>query len=163
LTYYQIKSVSLPLKQAQPTFFVVIPIICLFGVSFYKFCVYLEKYFSFDIKVLSYFIINISFVISIGWGIFCLYLLGAYFKNEFVKNEFYPAQWTIVCGLVGSQVLGSYAYGNFYRSSLLATFNYISILLATIIYILVLIRYYQANYRNKVNSITVKTLATDAR
>lgn len=162
LIYHQIRSNTLPTKQAQPTFFVVIPITCLFGVSFYKFFVYLEKYFSFNIKVLSYFVITFSFVITIGWGIFCLYLLSAYFKNEFVKNEFYPGQWTIVCALVGAEVLASYVYGNFYANPLLIIFNYISILLASIIYILVLTRYYQANYRDKVSPVPVKAFTKDA-
>ncbi len=149
LIYIQIKAGSLPLKQAQPTFFVVIPIICLFGVSLYKFSVYLEKYFLFDLKFFTYFIISSSFVLSIGWGIFCVYLLKSYFKNEFVKNEFYPGQWTIVCAFVGSEVLGSYVYGSFYKSPVLNIFNLASIFLASVIYVLVLIRYYQANAKDK--------------
>jgi tellurite resistance protein TehA-like permease len=159
LIYHQLRSITLPTKQAQPTFFVVIPISCLFGVSLYKFYVYLEKYFFFNIKFLSYFVITFSFVIAIGWGIFCLHLLSDYFKNEFVKNEFYPGQWTIVCALVGSEVLASYVYGNFYANLLFIIFNYISILLASIIFILILTRYYQANYRDKINPVTVKTFA----
>lgn len=143
LIYHQLQSHSLPSKQTQPSFFTVIPISCLFGVSFYKFCVYLEKYFSLDVKVLSYFVITFSFVITIGWGIFCLYLLSDYFKNEFIKNEFYPSQWGIVCALVGSEVLGAYVYGNFYASSLLSIISYVSILFAAIIYVLILIRYYK--------------------
>lgn len=53
---------------------------------------------------------------TIGWGIFSLYLLATYFKNEFMKNEFYPEQWTIVCAFVGYEVLAAYVYGNFYSN-----------------------------------------------
>ena len=96
LIYLQIKAHKLPENPILPAFFLVIPITCLYGYSFYRITLYLQKYFSFDIEVLSFFFINFSYVVTIGWGIFCLYLLGNYFKRDFLKSNFYPTQWGLV-------------------------------------------------------------------
>ena len=96
LIYLQIKAHKLPEKPILPAFFLVIPITCLYGFSFYRIALYLQKYFSFDTRVLSFFFINFSYVVTLGWGIFCLYLLGNYFKRDFLKSDFYPTQWGLV-------------------------------------------------------------------
>ena len=96
LIYLQIKAHKLPEKPILPAFFLMIPITCLYGFSFYRIALYLQKYFSFDTRVLSFFFINFSYVVTIGWGIFCLYLLGNYFKKDFLKSDFYPTQWGLV-------------------------------------------------------------------
>ena len=96
LIYLQIKAHKLPEQPILPAFFLVIPITCLYGYSFYRIALYLQKYFSFDTRVLSFFFINFSYVVTIGWGIFFLYLLGNYFKRDFLKSNFYPTQWGLV-------------------------------------------------------------------
>ena len=96
LIFLQIKAHKLPENPILPAFFLVIPITCLYGYSFYRITQYLEKIFSFDIKVLSFFFINFSYVVTIGWGIFCLYLLSNYFKRDFLKSNFYPTQWGLI-------------------------------------------------------------------
>jgi len=96
LIFLQIKAHELPGKPILPAFFLVIPITCLYGYSFYRIALYLQKYFSFDTRVLSFFFINFSYVVTIGWGIFCLYLLSNYFKKDFLKSDFYPTQWGLV-------------------------------------------------------------------
>lgn len=96
LIYLQVKAHELPGKAILPAFFLVIPITCLYGYSFYRITLYAQKYFSYDIRILSFFFINFSYVITIGWGIFCLYLLNNYFKREFLKSDFYPTQWGLV-------------------------------------------------------------------
>ncbi|SJZ84201.1 hypothetical protein SAMN02745118_01984 [Selenihalanaerobacter shriftii] len=96
LIYLQIKKDRLPDKSILPAYFLVIPIICLYGLSFYRLASYLQSYFSIDIKGISFFIINVSYVMAIGWGIFILYLLSDYFKNHFGKSNFAPPQWGMV-------------------------------------------------------------------
>lgn len=96
LIYVQIKNVKLPDKGILPAFFLVIPITCLLGVSLYKILAYLQMYFSYDVKVLSFFIVVFSYVIAISWGVFALYLLRQYFKNDFLKSSFSPPQWGFV-------------------------------------------------------------------
>ncbi len=96
LLYLQIKSASLPQNPVQPSFFLVIPITCLFGISFYRIAIYSHTVFKFDIKVISFLLINFSYVITIGWGIFSLYLLSSYFTEYFYKSEFAAPQWAMV-------------------------------------------------------------------
>ncbi len=96
LIYLQIKAAKLPEKPVLPAYFLVIPITCLFGFSFYRITLYLQTYFSFDTKVLTFFFLCFSYVITIGWGIFSVYLLSDYLKNDFAKSDFFPPQWAMV-------------------------------------------------------------------
>ena len=96
LIYLQIKAAKLPEKPVLPAYFLVIPITCLFGFSFYRITLYLQTYFSFDTKVLTFFFLSFSYVITIGWGIFSVYLLSDYLKNDFAKSDFFPPQWAMV-------------------------------------------------------------------
>lgn len=92
----QIKSTRLPDVPVLPAYFLVVPITCLFGLSFYRIAMYMQIYFSFDVTVISFFLINFSYVVTIGWGIFSLYLLSDYLKNHFTKSQFSPPQWGFV-------------------------------------------------------------------
>lgn len=96
LIYLQIKSSKLPDNAVHPAFFLVVPITCLFGISYYRIMLYLQTWFSFDVKVASFFLITFSYVITIGWVIFTVYLLSDYYKNYFHKSEFSPTQWAMV-------------------------------------------------------------------
>lgn len=96
LLHLQIKAERLPEKHLLPAFFLVIPITCLFGFSFYRITLYLQTYFSYDMRMLSFFFITFSYVITIGWGLFCLYMLSSYFKEDFLRSDFAPTQWGIV-------------------------------------------------------------------
>lgn len=96
LIYLQLKSHGLPDKPVLPAFFLVIPITCLLGLSMYRLNIYLQTYYSLDVKVLSYFIINFSYAITIAWGVFTVYLLSSYLRKDFYKSEFSAAQWGMV-------------------------------------------------------------------
>lgn len=96
LIYLQIKANRLPEKPILPAYFLVIPVTCLFGFSFYRIMTYLQLNFSIETRMLSFVFINVSYVVTIGWGVFCLYLLITYFKEDFIKSDFYPTQWGLV-------------------------------------------------------------------
>jgi hypothetical protein len=96
LLYLQIKADRLPEQHILPAFFLVIPITCLYGFSFYRITLYLQTYFAFDMRPLSLFFMIVSYVITIGWGLFCLYLLGGFLKKEFLRCDFAPTQWGMV-------------------------------------------------------------------
>jgi hypothetical protein len=96
LIYLQIRASALPDKAILPAYFIVIPITCLFGFSFHRIALYMQTYFSFDMRMFSFLLISSSYVVTIGWGMFCLYLLGGYFKREFLRCDFAPTQWGIV-------------------------------------------------------------------
>ena len=106
---------------------------------------YLQTWFSFDVKVSVFFFVTFSYVITIGWAIFTVYLLSDYYKNYFYKSEYSPTQWAMVWALVGSQVLGVYVQGIYYPSVILSIVNYVSIVLAAILFIFVFVKFYQAN------------------
>jgi hypothetical protein len=96
LVYLQIKAPSLPDIPLLPAYFMTIPLSCLFGVSLFRTMAYLQQHFAFDVKALSFLLINFSYAIAIAWGVFCIYLLGDYLKNSFMKIKFSPAQWGMV-------------------------------------------------------------------
>jgi len=93
---HQLKAQKLPEKPILPAYFILIPITCLYGFSFHRIMVYLQSYFAFDLGWLSFLIMTFSYVCTLSWGIFCLYLLGNYFKNDFLRCDFAPTQWGIV-------------------------------------------------------------------
>jgi len=47
-------------------------------------------------RPLSFFFMIFSYVITIGWGLFCLYLLSGFLKQDFLKSDFAPTQWGMV-------------------------------------------------------------------
>jgi len=96
LFYLKFKSNGLPPKPVQPSYFLVVPIACLYGFSFYRVATYLQTHFEFNVEILSFFFINFSYVIAIGWIVFCLYMLSDYVKNYFYRSEFAPPQWSMV-------------------------------------------------------------------
>jgi len=57
--------------------------------------------------------------------------------------------------LVGSQVLGVYVYGNYYPSLALSILNYVSTILASVVFILVAVKFYQAEKKNKLTMVKV--------
>lgn len=96
LLYVQLKARSLPEHQLQPAFFLLVPITCLYGISYYKIMVYLQRWFEIDVKVPSYFLITLLYGVAMTWAIFTVYLLGDYFRNYFRQSEYFPTQWAMV-------------------------------------------------------------------
>lgn len=139
-----IKREALPSVPILPAFFVMIPITCLFGISLFRLTSYFQKVFSYDLSGVLPVIIVLSYVFSMVWLIFTVYLLRYYFKNLFLKSDFSAPQWGMVCALVGSQVLGVYVQGLYLKSPFLAAINFISILLAVTIYLLLFTKFIRA-------------------
>jgi len=140
----QIKSASRPDNPSLLTFLIVIPIVCLYGVSFYKLNIYLKSAFGFRLDAFSYLGIVICFVATGAYLAFGLYWLKSYFMGDFFKPHFYASQWGIVCAFVGFEVLAAHVYGNYYKEPWLILIIGASILLATIVYIMVLFRFLRA-------------------
>ena len=141
----QLKAHTLPEKTFLPATLSIVPIICLYGVSSFKLNTYLTNTFNYNMEMFSYLAIISSYVIATGYFLFCIYLIKDYFLREFIKHEFYPSQWGIVCALVGFEVLGAYVFGFYYKSNILLGANYIATLLAVVIYGIIFIRYLRAS------------------
>ncbi|OGB80394.1 MAG: hypothetical protein A2496_17190 [Burkholderiales bacterium RIFOXYC12_FULL_60_6] len=131
-------SMAEPLK---PAHFVVVPINCLFAIAIYKIADYTGKSLGVDISSLAFVSVVILFSISIFWILFCAVAFKDWFRYQFIKPDFYPSQWGLVCVLVGLEVLAVYSHSNYYASALLLGFSYLSIVVATAIYTFVYLKF----------------------
>lgn len=143
LLYRQFKTEKLPEKPFLLSYFTVVPILCLFGISIYKLNIYLKTRFGYDLSAFSFFIILLSFSAAVFCIFLIVYLLREYFKYEFNKKEFYPSLWSPVCALVGFEVLGIYIYGNYFQNQGLLLVCYISTVGASVLYLSNLFRYFR--------------------
>ncbi len=71
----------------------------------------------------------------------CSFAFKDWFRYQFIKPDFYPSQWGLVCVLVGLEVLAIYSHSNYYRSLWLLGFSYLSIVLAVAIYTFVYLKF----------------------
>lgn len=131
-------SIAEPLK---PAHFVVVPINCLFAIAIYKIAGYTGKSLGVDISSLAFVSVVILFSISIFWVLFCAVAFKDWFRYQFIKPDFYPSQWGLVCVLVGLEVLAVYSHANYFPSVLLLGFSYLSIALAVAIYSFVYLKF----------------------
>jgi len=100
---------SLPDKEFLPSFLIVIPIITLIAISFFRLGHYLESALGVHLTGYFYLVIGLSFAFEIWYMIFGFSLLKDYFKkNHF--NEYYPTQWGLICPLVAFGVLAGFAH-----------------------------------------------------
>lgn len=96
LVYNQVRSRVLPENQLQPAFFLLVPITCLYGVSYYRGMLFLQKWFGLSAKEPSFFLFTVSYVTAVGWALLTVYLLGKYFRDYFRTSEYFPTQWAMV-------------------------------------------------------------------
>lgn len=132
-----IKRKDLPSVGILPAYFILIPITCLFGISIFRLISYFQRVYSYNLSGHQSVIIVLLYVFSMSWLAFSVYLLGNYFRNQFLGSEYSAPQWSMVCALVGSQVLGVYAQSLFIKSPIMSAINFVSIILAVVIYILI--------------------------
>jgi len=91
-----LRSDKMPSEGMLPAYFLLIPLACLFGLSGYRLTVYVQKSLSIDMGGMLFFFVNASYIVAIAWGLFCIYLLKDYLKNDFIRSKFAPPQWAMV-------------------------------------------------------------------
>jgi hypothetical protein len=96
LVYFQVKAARFPQSPVLPSYFLIVPITCLFGLSLHRMAVYTGTHYQVNVEDMSFMLINLSYLVTIGWGIFSVYLLRTYFRDYFYKREFSPTMWAIV-------------------------------------------------------------------
>jgi len=96
LFHLHMKADSLPGENVLPAYFILIPISCLYGFSFYREAIYLQTHLLLDMEVLLFFILVFSYITSVTWALFCIYLLSDYLLKGFLKSDFSPPQWAMV-------------------------------------------------------------------
>jgi len=96
LVFLQLKAVALPPINVLPSFFMIVPISCLYGFGLNKLAHYLHAHHAMDMTVMFYFTLMIPYVISVGWALFTVYLLWEYLRDDFLKSDFAFPQWSII-------------------------------------------------------------------
>jgi len=96
LIYTQMKARALPEHQLQPAFFLVVPITCLYGVSYYRVMLFLQKWYGLHVQAPAQLLLTLSYVVAVFWGLSTVYVLGKYFRSYFRTSEYFPTQWAIV-------------------------------------------------------------------
>lgn len=130
-----------PADPLKPAHFVVVPINCLFAISIYKIATYTKAALGIDITPLAFASVVILFALSLFWIALCSAAFKDWFLHQFPKPEFYPAQWGLVCVLVGLEVLAIYSHVSYYPSIVLLSFSYLSIAVATAIYSFIFLKF----------------------
>lgn len=137
----QVKARKLPDFPILPAFFIIVPITCLYGLSAFRLVSYYSEIFGLNIQGSQPVIINLGYAIAAFWLISTVYLIRNYLIYHFMKTDYSATQWGMVCALVGSQVLGVYVQGLYMQSNILKVFNYISIVMALLIYVIIIIKF----------------------
>lgn len=130
-----------PAEPLKPAHFIVVPINCLFAISIFKIAGYTKASLGIDITSLAFVSVVILFALSLFWIALCVIAFRDWFIHQFPKPEFYPAQWGLVCVLVGLEVLAIYSHVSYYPSSLFLGFSYLSIAVAAAIYGFVFLKF----------------------
>lgn len=130
-----------PAEPLKPAHFVVVPINCLFAISIYKIAGYTDKVLGVNLAPITFVAIVILFATAAFWILFCLVAFRDWFVHQFTKPDFYPSQWGLVCVLVGLEVLAVYNHGNYFASTLLLGFSYLSIAVAAVVYTFVYLKF----------------------
>lgn len=130
-----------PADPLKPAHFVVVPINCLFAISIYKIAGYTEASLGIDITPIAFASVVILFALSLFWIALCAVAFKDWFIHQFPKADFYPAQWGLVCVLVGLEVLAIYSHVSYYPSPVFLGFSYLSIAAATAIYAFVFLKF----------------------
>jgi hypothetical protein len=137
----QLQQGATPAEPLKPAHFVVVPINCLFAISIYKIAGYTDKVLGVNLAPIAFAAIVILFATAAFWILFCLVAFRDWFVYQFTKPDFYPSQWGLVCVLVGLEVLAVYSHSNYFASTLLLGFSYLSIALAAAVYTFVYLKF----------------------
>lgn len=92
----QIKNGKLPENPIIPAFFLVVPIMCLYGLSFYRMTNLLGAFYNVNLSALSFIFITFSYLIAVLWIVFTVYIIWDYIKNHFIGSHYSAPQWGMV-------------------------------------------------------------------
>lgn len=109
---------QLPDNNSLPSFFMVIPILTVLGISAFRYGHYLERQFDFHLGAYFVGVILLTFAFQTWYLFFSLVLSKAYISKNLFK-EYHISQWGLVCPLVAYGVMGSFVYANFVANAFL--------------------------------------------
>lgn len=104
---------GIPERQFMPSFLIVVPVLTLFAISFFRFSHYMEHRFAFDMHWFFALVMVAGFAFETWYMAFGIAMLKDYFKKDFFKREYYVTLWAFICPFVAYSVLATFLYKTF--------------------------------------------------
>ncbi len=145
---------GMPERQFLPSFLIVVPIVTLYAISFFRFGHYLEHQFDLSLGAFYVLIVALPFAFQTWYLGFGLTMLKDYFKKDFFKKEYYVSLWAFICPFVGYAVLGAFVYKFFLPVPLTEALIFASGALAILFYGFTALRYYKFSHAVPVKTAT---------
>ena len=134
---------GMPERQFLPSFLIVIPIVTIYAISFFRFGHYLEHQFDVNLGVFYTLIVALPFAFQTWYLGFGLTMLKDYFRKDFFKKEYYVSLWAFICPFVGYAVLGGFVHKFFLPIPITEGLIFASGTLAILFYVFTATRYYK--------------------
>jgi hypothetical protein len=131
---------GLPARQFLPSLLSVVPILSLFGISFYRYSHYLHNQLGMHAESFGAIMVILFWAFQAWYLFFGIIFLKHYLANDFLKKEYYVSQWALVCPFVGFAVLGAFASNVMGGVTIASTMAVSSLLVAVGVYTLVFSR-----------------------
>jgi len=145
---------GMPERQFLPSFLIVVPIVTIYAISFFRLGHYLEHQFAADLGIYYTLVVAVPFAFQTWYLGFGLAMLKSYFKKDFFKKEYYVSLWAFICPFVGYAVLGAFVHKFFLPVPLTQVLIFGSGILAILFYAFTAVRYYRFSYPAKVEAVT---------
>jgi len=139
---------GMPERQFLPSFLIVVPIVTIYAISFFRFGHYLEHQFDGSLSLFYTLIVAIPFAFKTWYLGFGLTMLKDYFKKDFFRKEYYVTLWAFICPFVGYAVLGSFFHKFFAPVSVVEGLIFASGILAVLFYGFISVRYMKFSHRD---------------
>lgn len=130
----QIFAKSLPENDRLPAFLNLIPVTTVLAITFFRLGHYLENRFEYHLDSFFFFIILGTFAFQTWYLLFSIGLIKPFWRQDFLSDNFYLAQWSLICPFIAYAVLGSFAVSEFAGSSVIFYITIISFFVGIIFY-----------------------------
>ena len=140
---------GIPERQFLPSFLIVVPIMTLFSISFFRFGHFLEHQFGYELDAYYTMSIAIPFAFETWYFAFGLSMLAGYFKKDFFRKEYYVTLWAFICPFVGYSVLGSFVHKLFMPTVFTQVLVFAAMASAVVFYAFVASRYFKYGIERK--------------
>lgn len=143
---------GMPERQFLPSFLIVVPIVTIYAISFFRFGHYLEHQFDVSLSIFYTLIVAIPFAFQTWYLGFGLSMLKDYFRKDFFKREYYVTLWAFICPFVGYAVLGAFVHKFFLPVALTEGLIFASGTLAILFYGFTALRYFKFSHAGAVKA-----------
>lgn len=139
---------GMPERQFLPSFLIVVPVLTIYAISFFRFGHYLEHNFDIQLSAFYQFVVAVPFAFQTWYLGFGVTMLMDYFKKDFFRKEYYVTLWAFICPFVGYAVLGSFFHKFFAPVSVVEGLILTSGILAVLFYGFISVRYLKFSHND---------------